>query len=220
MKNMSRQADHRDKQQPDTQARILNAAEMLFAERGYAATSLRAIASAADVNLAATHYHFGSKKHLLSTVFHRRIDPINEARLAGLASLKAASQPLTTRSIMAVFFGPLRSEAVVSHLPRMLGRVFSEPETISRPILEEQFMEVASAFLTELNAVHPDVTRSELQWRLHFVIGAMVQLLLIGTPLGTEPGRENPEDGLEHLLDFCVAGIEQPGHETGREELP
>ena len=44
-----------------TRERILDAAEALFIEHGYAATSLRAITSAAAVNLAAAHYHFEPK---------------------------------------------------------------------------------------------------------------------------------------------------------------
>jgi len=46
----------------DTKNRILDAAEVLFAERGFADTSLRLITSEADVNLASVNYHFGSKK--------------------------------------------------------------------------------------------------------------------------------------------------------------
>ena len=63
----------------DTRERILDAAEALIIERGFAATSLRAIADRARVNLAATNYHFGSKMGLLAAVFHRIVEPINAA---------------------------------------------------------------------------------------------------------------------------------------------
>ncbi|MGE4608973.1 MAG: TetR family transcriptional regulator, partial [Myxococcota bacterium] len=43
----------------DTPTAILEAAESLFIEMGYAGTSLRAIATRAGVNLASAHYHFG-----------------------------------------------------------------------------------------------------------------------------------------------------------------
>ena len=59
----------------DTQDRILDAAEQLFVERGYSATSLRAIANEAEVNLAATNYHFGTKEGLLAAVIHRHMHP-------------------------------------------------------------------------------------------------------------------------------------------------
>lgn len=47
--------------QSETVERILDAAEQLFAEKGFAETSLRLITSKAGVNLAAVNYHFGSK---------------------------------------------------------------------------------------------------------------------------------------------------------------
>ena len=58
-----------------TKERILDAAERLFAERGFAATSLRSITAAAGVNLAAVNYHFRSKEALLEAVFTRRLGP-------------------------------------------------------------------------------------------------------------------------------------------------
>ncbi len=50
---------------------ILNAAEALFYEKGFAETSLRMITAKAGVNLAAVNYHFGSKKELIQAVFER-----------------------------------------------------------------------------------------------------------------------------------------------------
>ena len=43
----------------NTRERILNSAEVLFAEHGFERASLRALTTAAQVNLAAVHYHFG-----------------------------------------------------------------------------------------------------------------------------------------------------------------
>jgi TetR/AcrR family transcriptional regulator len=54
---------------PETKARILAAAEMLFAERGAAGTSIREVAESAGVNTALVHYYFGSKEALHQSVF-------------------------------------------------------------------------------------------------------------------------------------------------------
>ena len=64
----------------DTKDRILDAAESLFADRGFGATSMRAITSAADANLAAVNYHFGSKESLIEAVFARRLGPLNRGQ--------------------------------------------------------------------------------------------------------------------------------------------
>ena len=55
----------------DTKERILDVAERLFADHGYATTSLRDITTEADVNLASVNYHFGSKDALLIAVLNR-----------------------------------------------------------------------------------------------------------------------------------------------------
>src|ERR1035441_9434380 len=66
----------------DTKERILDTAERLFSEQGYAATSLRSIIARAGVNLAAVHYHFHSKEALLEAVILRRSVPANHEPIA------------------------------------------------------------------------------------------------------------------------------------------
>ena len=68
-----------------TKDRILGAAEVLFAQRGFDGASLRQLTAAAGVNLAAVNYHFGSKEKLVEQVFRRRLDALNARRLEALA---------------------------------------------------------------------------------------------------------------------------------------
>ena len=72
-----------------TKDRILHAAEELFAQQGFASTSLRQVTSRADVNIAAVNYHFGSKDNLVNEVFRRRMDEMSAQRLE---ALKAATR--------------------------------------------------------------------------------------------------------------------------------
>ena len=58
----------------NTKERILGAAEELFAQHGFAGTSLRQVTSRADVNIAAVNYPFASKETLVNEVFRRRMD--------------------------------------------------------------------------------------------------------------------------------------------------
>ena len=67
-----------------TRERILEAAESLFAERGFDSVSLRDITGAAGANVAAVNYHFGSKDNLIDAVIERHATPINQARIAHL----------------------------------------------------------------------------------------------------------------------------------------
>ena len=73
----------------DTRDRILDAAERLFVEHGFDGTSMRMITGAANANLAAVNYHFGSKDALVQEVFRRRLADLNERRIAALDRLEA-----------------------------------------------------------------------------------------------------------------------------------
>ena len=77
----------------ETQEKILDTAERLFGEQGYAGTSLRQIIAAAGVNLAAIHYHFGSKEELLGHLVARKAAPVNAERLGLLDRYEAESAP-------------------------------------------------------------------------------------------------------------------------------
>src|SRR4051794_8087396 len=91
-----------------TKERILDTAEALFMEHGFEATSLRAITSAAGVNLAAVNYHFGTKEELFQSVLTRRLDPMNQERVALLTELEraVAPQPVACEKILSAMFIP------------------------------------------------------------------------------------------------------------------
>jgi AcrR family transcriptional regulator len=63
---------------PSTRERILDAAELCFADRGYAGTAMRDIAAAVELNPASLYNHFTSKKALYEAVLERGFRPILE----------------------------------------------------------------------------------------------------------------------------------------------
>ena len=194
-----------------TQVKILDAAECLFVEHGYAATSLRAIASAAGFNLAATNYHFGSKKGLFASVCHRCVQPINKERLFLLRQLTESERPLTARSVLESFFSPLVKAVYKSHrVPALIGRIYAEPESLTKPILEQEFGEIATRYQLAIAAVFPDVPAEELSWRFHFMVGSMLHLLQFNAPLGTESSRSTFISGIDRMIDYAEAGLAQP----------
>ncbi len=198
-------------QPTDTRDKILDAAESLFVERGFSATSLRAIADRAGVNLAATNYHFGSKMGLLAEVFHRHTAPINEQRLANLEQLEMSGEAPTTRAILEAFFKPFVEGDIYTTAPAVLGWIYSEPESVTRPVFEQEFIAVLVRFQNALAEVLPQLEPAELKWRFHFMIGSMIHLLKLHAPLGSEPSLSSFEDGLERLINYSIAGLEQCG---------
>jgi AcrR family transcriptional regulator len=90
----------------DTKEKIINVAERLFAERGFAGTTLRNVSTEADVNLAAVNYHFGSKEELFRSVVARFARPIVEQELAMLKRLQAEKQVPSVEAVLTTLLKP------------------------------------------------------------------------------------------------------------------
>lgn len=204
----------------DTKARLLDVAEELFATQGISNTSLRSITSAADANLASVNYHFGSKDALIKAVFARRIGPINEERMRMLDAIESGrgdQAPGLADVVEAVVAPVMRLKRVDARQQRMFLRLFSQVHSESEEIqhlIFTQFHEVASRFIPLLNSALPDLDRTELLWRVKFMIGAMVGSMLPMT--GLTPFRaldgegSDPESVLRRLIPFIVAGLSVP----------
>src|SRR5204863_5942872 len=147
----------------DTKDKLLKTSELLFAEQGYAATSLRQIITTAGVNLAAVHYHFGSKGELLDAVVMRKAGPVNEARLARLARVEqeAGGEPLDVEKVLDSFFAA--TDEVAARNPqfvRLMGRMHAEG--LMPKIVEKHFQPAAGKFVAALRRSLPDLPQDEL----------------------------------------------------------
>src|ERR1700759_5702201 len=87
-----------------TRDRLLDAAERLFAEHGFQATTMRTLTAEAAANIAAVNYHFGSKQALLEAVMHRPSGPGVEERARRLAKWPHAA---AVEAVVDAIIGPL-----------------------------------------------------------------------------------------------------------------
>jgi len=205
-----------------TKDRMLDAAEELFMEHGFEATSLRQITAAADVNLAAVNYHFGSKEELFQAVLTRRLDPMNQERVALLSRYeqRAAPQPLSCEKILTAMFIPAlklardRDRGGKNFL-RLLGRAYADPAPFIRHFLSEQYAVMIARFKAAFGRALPHLPKKELTWRLHFVMGAL-SYTLAGTDAIKLIAALSPRDAgndellLRRLAPFLIAGLKAP----------
>lgn len=103
---------------------ILDAAELLFATRGFAATTIKHIAAAANVNSALLYYYFENKE----TLYHATIDRMLSAIAGGgLEQLEHPASPSEgVRALVRFQSAFLNSRP---HLPRLIAREFAGQET-------------------------------------------------------------------------------------------
>ena len=205
-----------------TKDRILDAAEALFMEHGFEATSLRSITALASVNLAAVNYHFGSKEELFQAVLTRRLDPMNQARVALLTDLERGAAPgaVPCDRILSAMFIPALTLARDparggTDFLRLLGRAYADPAPFIRRFLSEQYAVMIARFKDAFGRALPHLPRKELSWRLHFIMGALSYTLagtdalkIISELSPDEP--DNDEILLRRLAPFLLAGLNAP----------
>jgi AcrR family transcriptional regulator len=206
----------------DTKTRILDSAETLFMEHGFEATSLRQLTTAAGVNLAAVNYHFGSKEVLFQAVLTRRLDPMNQERIDLLEKVEreAGGKPATCEKILfAMLIPALRlardEERGGKNFLRVLGRAYADPAPFIRHFLSAQYAQMIGRYKEAFLKALPQLSRQELSWRLHFVMGAL-SYTLAGTDAlklfaqFSPNEKDNDELLLQRLAPFLVAGLKAP----------
>ena len=185
--------------------RILDSAERIFVSKGFSGASLRAITSDANVNLAAAHYYFESKQGLFSAVFHRRIEPINEQRLTNLERLLNATGKPDLRQILAAFLRPVLLHSNQGTL-EFMAQLTAEPEELIQPLIARGFGHLITRFTVALKLVFPETSELDLNIRISFVVGAMLQTIF-NRSFFMGIGDVSKEVMYQKLLDFCVAGF-------------
>jgi AcrR family transcriptional regulator len=128
----------------ETREKLVLAAERLFAERGIDNVSLREINRAAGQrNVAALHYHFGSREALLEAIFERRMSGINERRVAMLDTLAAEGWDETIRPVVEAMVLPLAEQldpaADGGHYIRFLAQAISDPGVDVGGLVRDKF---------------------------------------------------------------------------------
>jgi AcrR family transcriptional regulator len=205
----------------DTKKRILNAAERRFAERGYAATSLRSITAAAGVNLAAIHYHFHSKEGLLEAVILRRAAPTNQERLRLLNQClqTGGGTPPALEDLLEAFLAPTfrvaQEQTGAARFMRMVARVHAEGDLLPS-LVKSHFGEMLSSYTRAFLAVLPHLTLEEFVLRAQLAVGAVAQALRSRGKLPrVSPGdADAAEVVLQRLISFLSAGFRAPMKNT------
>ncbi|AQZ95597.1 TetR family transcriptional regulator [Halopseudomonas phragmitis] len=208
--------------QSETVERILDAAEQLFAEKGFAETSLRLITSKAGVNLAAVNYHFGSKKALIQAVFVRFLNPfvasleqeLDRHQREGGSSLSLEELlEMLVRQALAV---KPRSGNDLSIFMRLLGLAFSQSQGHLRKYLGEVYGKVFHRYMHFLMQAAPQLPPQELFWRVHFMLGSaaftMSSMKALRAIAESEFGSQAGVDDVLHLMvPFLAAGMRAEG---------
>ncbi len=204
--------------QSKSKLRLLDAAEQLFAERGFESVSVRDVTQLAEANVAAVNYHFGSRDGLVGLVIARYITPVNEERLARLEALekKWSGKAVPIEETIDAFVRPLagivrKSELSERLFCKLMGRIFSFQGEGLPLAVEEQMKQLSDRFIKVLGKALPTVSPEELVWRTHFVVGGVIHMLMNGEMLhrltNGVSGNPSMELTLGRFVRFAAAGL-------------
>lgn len=207
--------------QAATRQALLDAAEGLLAKHGVAGTSTRDIIKAAQANLGAINYHFGTKETLVLEVFARRLRSLHGEMISRLDALEADGPPKLEQIIEAMV-GPIveihESQPEQASLLRLICLEFREANPTTRAFVEAEYAEVAKRFDAAILKSVPGLPPGEFLWRMKFLCGALHCGIDMWTGFENAP-RFNPdiqphrldrEGFIRRFVTFVSAGLSAP----------
>lgn len=196
-------ADQRREVGLRTQARLLDAALDMIAERGEDGVTLRELTDAAGANVAAVSYHFGSLKSLCEAAIEHALERYLDAQREAVSTLDTES---TLEELATAFAGPMMHALTSGGRDLAVMRIVARagidpPEGWNR--FDAQFTRIRADVVRVLKAHLRGVKAGELHLRVRCVAGMLNWVAL--APVGAE-FQHKSENQLARLLVPVIAG--------------
>lgn len=194
----------------DAKQRLLLAAEEVFADKGFAAATIREITDRASVNIAAINYYFGDKERLY-------IEAVKYAHACSAKDLPLPMLPEGTPPVekLKVFIREMATRMTQPTRPsslRLMMREMSQPTAAAQEIVREFIQPMAFGLRAIVREVLPNIPESQ---------GLMVGFSIIGQVLFYRQNRpvaelifgKEPVDALstddiaDHVTRFTLAAL-------------
>ena len=186
-----------------TRARLLEAALELLADRGEEGVSLREITTAAEANVAAVSYHFGSLDALCDAAIEQVLVGYLEAQQEAIGTLRPEC---SLGELAAAFARPMTAAMVAGGRDLAVMRIVAR-SSIDPPAgwerFDESFDRIRADVLRVLKRHVPRVKDQELIFRIRSAAGLLNWLVL--APVGAEL-RERTERQIERVVVRMLAG--------------
>ena len=198
------------------QQRLLDAAEHLFADHGFDATSVRDITKNADCNVAAVNYHFGTKENLYIEVFRRRMTALRDARLASIQAVMSQTQAQPTleqllHTFATAFLEPLMDQSSGRAFMKLMVREMSDPRLPEKMFVQELAGPTFGALGDSIRKVCPCLEQDKILLSIISIIGQLVHVIHLNEIVDLDQFMGAPAPGLtemvDHIVEFSAAGI-------------
>jgi AcrR family transcriptional regulator len=205
------------------QDRLLDAAEQLFCEKGYEATSVRDLAAAADCNVASVNYYFGGKEKLYTEVWRRHLVPMREARIKSIEdAMDKASGTADLEDLLRAFaagiMGPMADMQKGSCFVKLMGREMLDQHLAGNLFFEELVRPTMAILGGALMKACPTLDTSKAPLVILSFVGQLMHAIHFRGMMEDVTGEELLEfelpEVVDHIIKFSAAGIRAYCRET------
>lgn len=200
----------------DARVALQDAAEQLFAQHGFDAVSVRAVASKAGVDPALLHYYFGTKRELFDAVLVRRLEVLREERVRALDDYAGnAGDALTVEGCLDAYLAPVLWWSIHGgqgwkNYFALIGQLNNAPLSGEAPV-GDYIDPVVPRLIALLKRALPEARDEDLYWCYQFLSGALTLTLAQTGRLDVISGglaRSNDiEAAGKRLAAYAAAGL-------------
>ena len=196
--------------------RLLEAAEVVFAEKGFDAASIRDITSQAKCNVAAVNYHFGNKENLYNELFRRRLSAMREIRLKSIDTVMAQTDPKPSleqllHAFSVAFLEPFFDEESGPLFMKLMVREMSDPRLQKQMFTEEIVQPTLKSLGNALKTICPGLNDEKVLLSIVSLIGQLIHIMRISQLIEINQLSGSKEltfeKMIDHIVEFSAAGI-------------
>jgi AcrR family transcriptional regulator len=200
----------------DVRNRLLDVAEKLFSERGFADTSIRDITAEANCNVAAVNYHFGGKENLYTEVWRNHLLALRDNQIASIEKVMSENQGTPRledllKSFAETFIGSLVDETKSTRLLKLMMREMLDRHLPQNMFADEVIKPTLGAMQEALLKTCPGLQESQTTLIVFSIVGQLIHAVRIKTMFGQSDGDNLPifdlSEMVDHIIKFSAAGV-------------
>lgn len=201
----------------DTATRILDAAEVLFSEKGFDGASARDITSSAGCNVASINYYFNGKDNLYKQVCKRRLNALRDFRINSINDFMAQeSEDISLEGLLynfsTAFLAPLIEETSGQNVMKLMVREMLFPQLPANTVFDELILPMSTVLQEAMVKVCPGLDSVQAMWSIFSLVGQLLHTMHIQSMLSKHPEKKfssgfEVSTAVDHIVGFTVAGV-------------
>ena len=198
-----------------TRKRLLEAAEELFAQKGFDGTTIRDITTKARRGLASINYFYGDKRELYEELFRLRLREMNESRIKTIETIMSDKSKLTLEKLLysysVDFLKPFSDPQQSQRFMQLFFRELAEQRLPKNMFLDELAAPSIAAMEEAIAVICPNINEHDALMSILSLTGQLVHITQVKVLFEGAKGHSitsiNIDEAIDHIVKFSVAGI-------------